>query len=70
MKIYCCRFVDAAGHVFGDETMEAKDDTAVIARAHVIFAHGIGSGYEIWDDGRLVHREARRADVARWSATA
>ena len=50
--------------------MEAANDAAAIARAHVIFAHGIGSGYEMWDGERLVHREEHEPQyaygAARW----
>jgi len=59
MITYWCHFLDAAGHVFGTEAMRAKDDAAAIARAKVIFAHGIGSGYEICDGERVVLRQGR-----------
>ncbi len=36
------------------------DDAAAIARARIIHTHGIGSGYEIWDGQRRIHRETNR----------
>ena len=59
MRTYWCRFFDAAGHVFGIEEMEAAGDVVVIARARIVHRCGIGSGYEIWDNTRLVHRQLR-----------
>ena len=56
MTDYWCKFFDAGGHIYGAEKMRAADDVAVIAKARIIHAHGIGSGYEIWDNKRLVHR--------------
>jgi hypothetical protein len=56
MSRYWCRFFDAGGHVFGGEIMDAENDVMAIAKARVVFAHGIGSGYEIWDGKRLVLR--------------
>lgn len=56
MITYWCRFFDARGHIYGAETMQAADDAAAIAKARIIHDHHIGSGYEIWNDKRLVHR--------------
>ncbi len=56
MIAYWCKFFDARGRIYGAEKMMAADDAAVIAKAHVIHAHHIGSGYEIWDGPRLVDR--------------
>lgn len=56
MIAYWCRFFDAGGRIFGAEAMQAENDAAVMARAQVIFDHGIGDGYEIWDGKRLVLR--------------
>jgi hypothetical protein len=56
MITYWCKFFDARGHVYGAEKMQAADDAAAIAKARIIHAHTIGSGYEIWDDRRLIHR--------------
>ena len=59
MITYTCRFFDAAWRAFGSQDMDWPDETAAIARSHVIFANGIGSGYEIWDQEWLVYRERR-----------
>jgi hypothetical protein len=59
MISYWCKFFDAGGRVFGAETLAAEDDATVIAKAHVVFASGMGSGYEIWDGTRLVRRVTR-----------
>jgi hypothetical protein len=61
MTTYWCEFFDASGRVFGAEPMRAESDAAAIARAKVIFAHGIGSGYAIRDGVRLVLRQSRSA---------
>ena len=60
MRTYWCRFLDAGGHVYGAEKLEAEDDAAAIAKARIIHAHGIGNGYEIWDGQRRIHRETHR----------
>jgi hypothetical protein len=59
MTTYWCEFFDASGRVFGAEPLRAESDAAAIARAKVIFAHGIGSGYAIRDGARVVLRESR-----------
>ncbi len=59
MTTYWCEFFDASGRIFGTEPMRAENDAAAIARAKVIFAHGIGSGYTIRDGARVVLRESR-----------
>jgi hypothetical protein len=60
MTTYWCKFLDAGGHVYGAENLEAADDAAAIAKARVIHAHGIGNGYEIWDAKRRIHEPHRR----------
>lgn len=60
MALYRIRFVDHGGRVFGTEEMECGGDAQAILKAREIHTHGIGNGYEIWQDGRLVHTEKRR----------
>ena len=59
MISYWCKFFAASGHIFGAEKMMAADDAAAMAKAAVIFAWEVGSGYEIWDRNRLVQRYVR-----------
>lgn len=59
MLQYRIRFVDHGGHLFGTEEMECAGDAQAVAKAREIHTHGIGNGYEIWQDGRLVHIEKR-----------
>jgi hypothetical protein len=63
MTTYWCKFLDAGGNVFGGEVLDEADDTAVIARARVIFASGIAADYDIWDGKRLVYRVRRQKEV-------
>lgn len=60
MALYRIRFVNHADHVFGTEEMECASDREAVEKARRIHRHGIGNGYEIWQDGRLVHVEKGR----------
>ena len=68
MIAYRCQFFDAGSNVFGAEILHAENDAAAIARAIVIFAHGIGSGSEIWDGDRLVLRHGHGPGTAKESS--
>ncbi len=57
MMVYWCKFFDTRGRVAGAERMEAPDDAQVIVKARLIYTQSFGSGCEIWDGKRLVHRE-------------
>ncbi len=56
MTTYWCRFFDASGRIFGAAPMGCASDRDAIARARVVHAHRIGSGYEIWEGERMVAR--------------
>jgi hypothetical protein len=57
MSTYWCRLYDLAGRAAGAERLDAADDAAAIAKAHAVYATGLLSEYELWNDKRLVHRE-------------
>jgi len=60
MPCYRVRFLDHANRVFGTDEMECASDEDAVTRARQIHRHGIGKGYEIWEDERCVHIEPRR----------
>lgn len=57
MTVYWCKFFDVKGRIAGAEHMESPDDAQVIVKARLIYMQSLGSGCEIWDGKRLVHRE-------------
>lgn len=44
-----------ANDVFGRDMEDAESDDEVIANALTIYRSGIGKGFEIWRDDKLVH---------------
>jgi hypothetical protein len=56
MSTYWCRLYDLGGRAVGAERLDAADDAAAIAKAHAVYATGLLSEYELWNDKRLVHR--------------
>jgi hypothetical protein len=57
VTIYWCKFFGLSGRIAGGEKLEAPDDNAAILKAHAIYATGLLSRYEIWEDKRLMHYE-------------
>jgi hypothetical protein len=57
VTIYWCKFFGLSGRIAGGERLEAADDNAAISKTHVLYATGLLSRYEIWEDKRLVHNK-------------
>ncbi len=57
MCSYRAHFLTHGDEIFGAAHFDAKDDE--VAKAHVskILSSGIGKGYQIWEENRLVHTE-------------
>lgn len=64
MAQYRLHFIDHGDNIFGSETLQAADDAHAIEHARARHRTGIGKGYEIWRDERLVHTELRGQDTA------
>jgi glyoxylase-like metal-dependent hydrolase (beta-lactamase superfamily II) len=60
MGLYRAHFVNHADHIFGVSHFDAEHDEAAIAHARQVFRSGIGKGYEIWHEDRLVHKQTHR----------
>ena len=58
MALYRARFLTHGDQVFHVDYFDAEHDEAAIAHAARVFRYGIGKGYEIWHDDRLVHVES------------
>jgi len=53
--------LDSRGHILAREEYEASDDVDAIAKARAMFSNRPHfSGFEVWQLGRVVHREERR----------
>ena len=60
MARYYVHFVDHGGAVFDAVRLEHDTDEAAIEDAHRIHIPGIGAGFDVWHEGRLVHRHRGR----------
>jgi hypothetical protein len=60
MVLYRAHFITHADRIFGVSHFDAEHDEAAIAHARQVFRSGIGKGYEIWLDDRLVHAETHK----------
>ena len=56
MALYRVHFVDHGDNVYLTQHMEHQDDADAIEAALRMNAPGIGAGFELWHDDRLVHR--------------
>jgi hypothetical protein len=56
MILYRVQFVDHGDNVYATEYLEHDDDKSAIEAAHRMNVPSIGAGFDLWDDGRLVHR--------------
>lgn len=54
-------FIDHAGRPFSHEDFEAGDDHDAIMTGRRLFKCGVGDGYNIWHDSRLIHIEVRNS---------
>ena len=57
MASYRAHFVTHGAEIFSVDHFEAEHDEQAKSHAANIFRSGIGKGYEIWHDERLVHVE-------------
>jgi hypothetical protein len=57
LKHYVIIFTDHAGAQYGSDLLTALGDEAAIQQARTHYSMGIGAGYQIWQDDRLVHTE-------------
>jgi len=57
MALYCVHFLDHGNNIYATHHVEHDDDEAAIAAAYRlnIMPH-LGSGFEVWEDERLVHQ--------------
>lgn len=57
MALYRVHFFDFGEHIYATHHVECHDDEAAIDTAHRlnVLPH-LSSGFEVWDDERLVHR--------------
>jgi hypothetical protein len=57
MALYRAHFLTHGNDIFDVDHFDAEHDEAAINHAVQVFRSGIGKGYEIWHDDRLVHVE-------------
>jgi hypothetical protein len=60
MVQYVSLFLNHAGDVFGRDWLEAETDSVAVARALTIYRNGVGKGFELWRDGRLIHAHVHK----------
>jgi hypothetical protein len=56
MVLYLVHFVDQGDNVYATEYPEHGDDERAIEAAHRMNVSSSGAGFDLLDDGRLVHR--------------
>jgi hypothetical protein len=56
---YRVHFVDHADRVFDAMEIESDTDEAAIEEAHGRDVPSIGAGFNLWHEGRLVHKHRR-----------
>jgi hypothetical protein len=56
MPTYRVHFVDHDENIYSTEYIARDNDEAVIEAAQRKNVPSIGAGFDVWDDGRLVHR--------------
>ncbi|MGH7073568.1 MAG: hypothetical protein ACREFD_05120 [Stellaceae bacterium] len=59
MPLYTINFIDHAGNVRDSDERDCDTDEEAIAFAHDMNVPGIGNGFDIWHQDRLVHRHRR-----------
>jgi hypothetical protein len=52
-------FIDQGGHVFDAIELQRDTDEAAIEEARRLDVPSIGAGFDLWHEGRLVHRHRR-----------
>ena len=61
---YLCYFLDHADHAFGAELFGSTSDDEAIEVARLLDVPAIGGGFDLYQGGRLVHRERRPSGKA------
>ncbi len=59
MPMYRVYFVDHSGNVYASENVRHDDEKELIELLSRRNAHGIGAGFDGWEDDRLVHRHRK-----------
>ena len=54
--LYPIEYIDHGGNIFERKFIEHEDDRAAIDQAHHWHVAGIGAGFDVWQDDRLVHK--------------
>ena len=57
MPFYCVQFVDHGDNVYRTHYLESYQDEGAIAAARRLNVSNIGTGFELWQEARLVLRE-------------
>ena len=57
MPVYRAHFITHANEIFSVRHFDAEHDEAAIMHATEVFRSGIGKGYQVWQEDRLVHSE-------------
>jgi hypothetical protein len=60
VTLYYVRFVNRVNAVINLIEVEADSDEAAIEKAYRINIKGVGAGFDVIQDGRLVHRHRDR----------
>jgi hypothetical protein len=55
MMHYQCRFLNHANEVFSRVSFDADNDDDAIRHALAVYRNGVGKGFELWSDNRLLH---------------
>jgi len=56
MALYRVHFVDHGENVYATHYVDHDKDEDAIEAAHRIYVRGIGAGFDVWEDERLVHQ--------------
>ena len=59
MASYHVHFIDQTDRVFDAIEIERDTDEAAIEEAYDLDVTSIGVGFDVWHEGRLVHRHRR-----------
>ena len=59
MARYHVHFVDHSDRVFHVFPLDQEADGGAIEEAHRVDVPSIGGGFDVWQEGRLIHRHRR-----------
>ena len=63
MSLYRCRFLDSTFNVFAIQGVACENDAEAIMMARRMSANTGADGFELWQNERCVHSEARASKV-------